>query len=449
MDLAAEPLYDTEPADAAARKGAQRAARSLAARVAKLHGAVPLPVAAQELLEATASDDFQVSKVVRIIETDPALTGRLIRQVNTALGGRARCASVTQAVTMLGVRMLRASALAASAIELFGQDEEPRAKRVVEHAVRTGIAARFLAPHCGLAPDEMYTAGLLQDVGMLMLLRGKDPEYGELLGDLALADDVHLEERKRYGFDHALLAGHVLSAWKLPHPLPRVVAWHHQPARAFRAAGQVPRMVAAIRVADRLARVGKSTTTEEAAAVLATLPEELRVLGFSDDVLPRLCAGVLRELFPEEPRPAASDPVAAEAPAAIAPVADPPAAPDPAPAAAKPAAEEKPAAAAVAIPTTAADPAPSAAPAPASKAAAVAPVAVAPGPAQPEAAPPEAGPSLAVASILCAGGALIGRLSPEIVPDDGYFWASLLFVPVVFWVFGAAHGAILRARGRV
>jgi HD-like signal output (HDOD) protein len=293
----AEDLYD-ESADAVQdRRSAQRAARSLAASVAKLHGTVAMPVAAQRLLAATETDDFELGDVIRILETDPALTGRLIRQVNAAIAGGAGCSSITQAVTLLGVRRLRTTALTASALELFAQDEEPVAKSVAMHAARTGTLARILAPHCGLAPDEMYACGLLHDIGKLMLLRGADLDYRELLTADDAETEIHLEERKRYGFDHAALAGHVLASWKLPHPLPRVVAWHHQPSRAYRGQGKFPRMVALLRLADGLSSLERSATPAQLAIAFESMPEELAVLGFSDDVRPRLCSELLGEAF--------------------------------------------------------------------------------------------------------------------------------------------------------
>lgn len=295
MDLSAEPLYEIEPSAADEKKGAQRAARSLAAKVAKLHGAAPLPQAVTQLLAITESDAFKVVDIVRVLETDPGLAAGLIRQVNSAGGARVRCASIAQAVTLLGQNTLRAAALAAAALELFGSEEEPLARAIVRDARRSATAARVLAPRCGLGGDEMYTCALLHDVGKLMLLRGSDLDYPELLR-AASPDHLHVEERERYGFDHALLAGHVLTAWKLPQNVSRVVAWHHQPSRAYAAKGQLPRMVALVRVADRLARLPERATGDDAAAVLHGMPAELGILGFGLDALAQLSAEVVREL---------------------------------------------------------------------------------------------------------------------------------------------------------
>ena len=259
---------------------------------------MPLPVAAQRLLVATQSAEYKLSEVVRIIESDPALAARIMRQVTSALFGRVRCTSIAHAVTRLGARMLQTTAIAAAAIDLFGQDEET-AQTVVRHANTTAAIARFFARHCGLVAEEMYTCGLLHDIGKLMLLRGADLDYHDLLDAETAADQVHVVERERYGFDHALVAGHVLTSWKLPHPLGRVVAWHHQPHRAFRTSGPTARMVALMRLADHLAHIDRESSIDQAGGLIQRLPDEFGVLGLSEEAFGTLCPELTIELHPD------------------------------------------------------------------------------------------------------------------------------------------------------
>lgn len=295
MDVSSEPLYPVDHAPAADRKGTQKAARSLAATVAKLHGAAPLPAAVGQLLSATESDAFKIPEIVRILENDPGLAADLIRQVNSAGGARLQCKSIAQAVTMLGQKSLRSAAVAAGALEVFAGDEEPLAKAIARDARRSASVARALAPESKLGGDEMYMCALLHDVGKLMLLRGDDLDYPELLQKTA-PEECHVEERERYGFDHALLAGHVLTAWKLPQPICRTVAWHHQPERAYASKGALPHMVALVRLADRLARLPDGATPEDATTAMTEMPTELEQLGLAPEVLARLGGDVVRAL---------------------------------------------------------------------------------------------------------------------------------------------------------
>jgi hypothetical protein len=102
------------------------------------------------------------------------------------------------------------------------------------------------------AAPAAYSTGLLHDLGKLLLLQTEDASYEELLSKSSSPDETHLRERELLGYDHAVLAGHTLKQWGLPDPIPRIVAWHHQPSRAYEEGGEVGVTVALLRVADQL-----------------------------------------------------------------------------------------------------------------------------------------------------------------------------------------------------
>lgn len=249
-----EPDFEDETNLAAERRAVGKAVKSLAATVAKKHGAKPFPAAAQKLIQITGEPSYRVNEVVKVAESDPMLASELLKQVNSAaMGRRSRCKSVHQAVTMLGARTVRSIAMTTGVFSMFDDISTGPAAAVVAHGSSVGALARSLAPLVGLAPDEMFTCGLLHDVGKLMLLDGDDLDYTDLLASNQEFDMIHVHERERYGYDHAVLAGHVLKMWNIPAPVPRVVSWHHQPTRAFKNGGSISKMVAVLRVADRLA----------------------------------------------------------------------------------------------------------------------------------------------------------------------------------------------------
>jgi len=230
-----------------------RAAISAAAFVAKRLGGRSPPTSARRIAEITADPSFQVADVVTLLESDPALSARLLQIVNSAgYAPRTGCRSVHRAVMLLGATRLRAVTTAAGVLHLFDV-ESPAAYRVREHSTVVGALARSLAPLCALPPDEMFTCGALHDLGKLMLLEAEEDEYCALLernGDRF--DRLYARERARYGFDHAMLAGHVLRAWRIPDPVPRVVAWHHDPLQAEREDRDIAARVHLLRLADRL-----------------------------------------------------------------------------------------------------------------------------------------------------------------------------------------------------
>jgi len=231
-----------------------RAAESLAAKVGRILGAKPFPEAARRLDELTRGVTCPVDDVVRVLETDPALSARLLRLVNSAgYALRLRCSSVRHASVLVGTRRLNQLATTAAVLDLF-ETSTQAAGHLVEHSSLVGSLCRYLAVHLGLPRDELATCGFLHDIGKLMLLDTESDRYAEMLREHAGAPDaIHAHERDAFGFDHAVLGAHVLAAWNIPDPVPKVVAWHHQPARALQVGGMVSAMVQALRLADAVA----------------------------------------------------------------------------------------------------------------------------------------------------------------------------------------------------
>ncbi len=246
----------TDPAE-------QEAARSLAAMVAEMSGLRPFSPAVQRLLATIQNVYFSVGEVTKLIEGVPALSARVRRSVNSAaVGLRQRCSNVKHAVTLLGARAITQMASALQILDRFGGASEAGGI-VVAHSSAVAALARVLGERLRLPErDTLFTCGILHDLGKLLMLQvsadlvvgDREDPYPKLLLDYAdRRDAVHERERALYGYDHAVLGAHVLRTWQVPEPLPQVVAWHHQPERAFAAGGDIAVMVAALRLADRLA----------------------------------------------------------------------------------------------------------------------------------------------------------------------------------------------------
>ena len=227
--------------------------KSLAATAARIVGAKPFPVAAKRLEELTRTTTARIEQVVAVLESDPALSARLLRLVNSAgYGLKVRCTSVRHAAVLVGTRRLNQVATTAAILDLF-ESSNTLAAELLEHAAVVGSLCRYLAVHLGLPHDELFTCGFLHDIGKIMLLDTERDVYPALLREFGgSADSVHEQERRVFGFDHATLGAHVLTAWNIPEPVPKVIAWHHQPARALQDS-LLSAMVQTLRLADLLA----------------------------------------------------------------------------------------------------------------------------------------------------------------------------------------------------
>ena len=229
------------------------AAKSMAATAGTVLGAKSLPEATRRLAELASKENTRVYEIVEVMEQDPPLSAKLLRTVNSAgFGLRQQCTSVRHAVTIVGSKRLYQMATTAAVLDLFDSASGP-AVAVLEHSAVVGAFCRYLGTHLGLAADELFTLGVLHDLGKLMLLETSGDRYESMFAQCC--DDpaaLFTLERAEYGFDHGVLAAHVLKAWNIPDPIPRIVAWHHEPAKAYASSTAHAWFVQVLRLADTL-----------------------------------------------------------------------------------------------------------------------------------------------------------------------------------------------------
>lgn len=273
----------------------RKAARSLAAKVGRIVGAKPFPAAASKLGELTRNAECRLEPVIKVLESDPALSTKLLRLVNSAgFALRTPCSSVAHAANLVGIQRLHQLAQTAAVLE-FVDSTSVVAAQVLEHASIVASLCRYLAGHLGLPPEELFTCGFLHDIGKVMLLESEGEPYRRIIEQTqGEPDTAHVHERALLGYDHAVLGGNVLAAWNIPAPVPRVVAWHHQVARAYEEAPALSRTINTLRLADaastalfqpqpelelqRLARTEAASYLEISEAQLAAMWDEMLAL---------------------------------------------------------------------------------------------------------------------------------------------------------------------------
>ncbi|HEY8945198.1 MAG TPA: HDOD domain-containing protein, partial [Polyangiaceae bacterium] len=200
----------------------------------------------------------------------PGLSAQLLRLVNSAgFSLRQRCTTVRHAVTIVGSKHLYRIATTAAVLDLFDAESE-EAVVVLRHSAAMGALCRYLGAHLGMSAEELFTMGALHDIGKLMMLEAFGEPYRALMERCeGHADRLHSFERAEFGFDHGVLAGHVLKAWDIPQPIPKIVAWHHEPARAYESSSAHAAQVQVLRFADALAHTLDAPATREEVALLA------------------------------------------------------------------------------------------------------------------------------------------------------------------------------------
>lgn len=191
-----------------------------------------------DLLE---SESASAQSLGAVINRDPSLTARLLRLVNSAFYGRPRrIDTVSRAIAVIGTSELYNLVVAVAAVTSFSRIPNfiVNIDTFWRHGICCGLMARALARRCGvLHPERLFVAGVLHDVGSLLVYE-RAPETARTLLLEARGDESALAraERAALGFDHATLGGLLLDGWQLPQELVAAVRWHHAPAAAERGA---------------------------------------------------------------------------------------------------------------------------------------------------------------------------------------------------------------------
>jgi HD-like signal output (HDOD) protein len=191
----------------------------------------PFRPVAVRLLRLTAQDDVPLDKVQQVLRTDAAFSGEVLRLANSALmGTRHEVNSVAHAVGMLGLERLKALSMTIALRDFLATPKSNTAMQLFwRYNLATAVVCEWLARFLALPPDACYTAGLIQDIGRLAILRAYPEEYQRMLSVIQdYGFDLLRCEQDLFDIDHCEAGRYILERWELPAELQEVAALHHQ-----------------------------------------------------------------------------------------------------------------------------------------------------------------------------------------------------------------------------
>ena len=204
--------------------------------VSRMRSVPSLPMIYEELMTVLRQEDPPVAQVEKIIARDVGMAAKILQLANSAfIGSRGRVSSLLRAVSLIGTETVRILVLSTHVFSQFDHSPEValHLPSLWEHSVTTAGLAQRIAAAEG-APkaviEESFTAGLLHDVGKVILLAELPQEYGPILS--ANSGELSSRELEKLGCTHAQVGAYLMSIWGLPFPLVRAVAFHHSPADA-------------------------------------------------------------------------------------------------------------------------------------------------------------------------------------------------------------------------
>lgn len=206
--------------------------------IATAPGLSARPDSVAALMDIIEDPVVAAEKIVPIVERDPGLTVGLLKLCNSPLYSfRRRIGSPREALVLVGNLTFARLCFALSLEPVLHQNLPGYSldmDTLWQHSLATAYGSAFLVKAIGLRTlrDRAFTAGLLHDIGKLVLNKGL-VQAGDLDGSSEGVQDPSLDdERRKTGFDHAEAGAGLLESWDLPEDLVAAVRWHHEPLKA-------------------------------------------------------------------------------------------------------------------------------------------------------------------------------------------------------------------------
>lgn len=224
-------------------------------------GSIPsLPAVYEQAVQELQSKDPSLAKIAAIISQDAPMTAKILQLANSALlGVRCHISSAAQAVTFIGLDLIRALVISVHIFSQFDdrQVQELNIPQLWKHCLATACCARAIAESekaSKPALDDCFTAGMLHDIGKLILIGSLPDKYKDVLAKVT-KDGVPLlqAEHDTFNCSHAEVGAYLIGIWGLPHAIVEAVAWHHLPSVA---PSKTFGPVTAVHVADALLSAG-------------------------------------------------------------------------------------------------------------------------------------------------------------------------------------------------
>ncbi len=214
-----------------------------AALLARIVDNPPLPTPpaiALQVLEKASHPACNLQEIEGLISADPALCGKLLKTVNSALYGLPRAVTtVRQAFNLFGINAIRSLVLSLSLPVLQRSRKQGSPSNEFQDFCKSSVAGAIVARELALrldwpSPEDHLVAGLLRDLGVLVLPKIFPEEavrYHELPPEERALQPCELEE-EYFGLTHAEISAHLVRHWRLPPEISEPIRYHHHPELA-------------------------------------------------------------------------------------------------------------------------------------------------------------------------------------------------------------------------
>lgn len=265
----------------------QRKAR-LEEIVSGIQGLPTLPTMLTEINKMMMDPSTTAKQMGALISSDPSITSKILRVVNSSFYGfPSRITTITHAIVILGFNTVKSIVLSVSVFgSLNSEDTDSfNMTQFWEHSIGVGACTKVVAARTGFsAPEEFFIAGLLHDVGKIILRQHLPDDFEKALAIVRERGvPLRVAEEEVFGINHAEIGGHLLETWKLSKGLVNTIRYHHNPGLA----GDETKVASIVHMGDILARclcLGNGGDPY----VPAIADSAWEALGLDEDIFPSL-----------------------------------------------------------------------------------------------------------------------------------------------------------------
>jgi HD-like signal output (HDOD) protein len=257
------------------------------------------PRVATRIREVVDNPETSLVDLEAAVSMDTTLSAQVLKLANSAFFGLPRSvASLKQALLILGFQATRDTTLAIATMSI-GRGEDPTRLHIWQRSLRAAATAQLFSSKIGWAGPEAFVAGMLHDIGTLILLELHPYLYEDILHFANSPSHLIETECTTFSFDHAQLGAAALERWHLPERTVNAVLRHHDiESAATITSANLP--AALIWISAELARltVGKDRVPPQVAADTLSVHRIAGILRLSNDELYRAAKSPTPELSP-------------------------------------------------------------------------------------------------------------------------------------------------------
>ncbi len=229
------------------------------------------------IIELLRDPESDIKELMDELTKDPALVAKILKTANSAMYARRReVTNLAQALLTLGQAAAMTLALSFSLVNSLRKSKGGGIDLVHywQRSLLTAISAREIGVALGADNiEELFLAGLLQDIGLQVLDKLMPEQYLEL-EEQKIHAVVSRHERELLGVDHAWVGGWLLEKWELPEIICAAVRYSHDPGEAGETEPDVARFIECVSVAGRLSDILLTDPGEAGIAALGVIMQD-------------------------------------------------------------------------------------------------------------------------------------------------------------------------------